>query len=107
MSTAHEFKTITRKNMHNEWVVKTTVMLDEVKELSVTTTRGSSKELRSYAVVNLIENDCATHRIYTDFSKTYAATKPKRLTLALVEAQHNSLPLASIVADALEFYSLT
>ncbi len=106
MSAAHEFKTVTRKNMHNEWVVKTTTMLDKDTELSITTTRGASKELRSYAIVNIIENDCATHRMYTDFSKVYVASKPKRLTLALVEAQHNSLPLASIVADALEFYSL-
>lgn len=108
MSVVHEFKTVTRKNTHNEWVIRSTTMLDEERslQLTVTTNRYCGKQLVSYAAVDTVnkETNITSHSIYSDFYNKVTASNPKRLTLKLVEAQHNTLDLASIVQDAIEFY---
>ena len=104
------FKTTTRKNFHNEWVIRSVTMLDEERslQLTITTTRNSSKQLVSYALVDTVNKDTNTtsHIVHSDFYINIASSSPKRLTLKLVEEQHSCINTDIVVNQAKEFYSL-
>ena len=103
-------ETSTSKNFHNQWVVKSTILLDEDKhlELKVYTAKGSSGNLTTYASVDTVSEDgnSTMHMPFIDYSKRLLFTKHKRVTLKIVEEQHAMIDWDSIIAEAKAHYNL-
>ena len=103
-------QTTSSKNHHNQYVVKSTVMIDEVKRLQliVHTSKVSSGSLVTSASVDTVSEDgySSIHAMFTDFNKRLLVTKPKRVTLKIVEEQHQLVNMEDVIAEAKVFYGL-
>jgi hypothetical protein len=106
---ATQFKTTIKKNTYNEWVIRSITLVDEERslQLTITTTRNASKQLVSYAVVGIVdeENNTITHRMCTDFHMGIDTSSHKRLTLKIIEEQHNKINMELVVTLAKAFYT--
>jgi len=103
-------KTSTRKNYANQWVIESTLLLDEVKrlELKIYTTKTSSGNLVTNASVCTLHVDglSTTHLLFTDYSKQLLSTKHKRVTLKTVEDQHKLVDWSNVIAEAKVHYGI-
>jgi hypothetical protein len=103
-------KTSTHKNYFNQWVVESTLLLNEAKrlELKVYTTKTSSGNLITNASVNVVSEDGlhTTHTLFTDYNRQLQSTKHKRVTLKIVEGQHKLVDWASIIQEAKLHYGI-
>lgn len=103
-------KTTYRKNHYNQHVITSSTMLDEVKrlELSVSTSKVSSGSLVTSASVNTLSTDgnSSMHAMFTDFNKRLLVSKPKRVTIKVVEEQHNQVNMEDVIVEAKAFYGL-
>jgi len=101
-------KTAYRKNFYNQHVIESTVLISDTKQLTLYTSKGSSGKLISNASVSTVNKDglSVTHTMFVDFNKRYKVSIPKRTTIKVVEAQHNSINIEEVINDAKRFYKL-
>ena len=95
------------KNFHGNWKCVSTAILEDNKVLTVRTSKNSSGVLQSVAEVSTNDGDgFTTHRVFEDFQKTFAQTRPSRCTAKVVEEQHNNLDFKTIYKEACECYNM-
>jgi len=95
------------KNSFGLYVVKSTTMISDKLELVLTTSKRHSGSLISTGIVGHVNDAIITHMLLTDFNKVCKSTTHKRITSKIVDAQHDSIDMDTVIADAKAFYKLT
>ena len=93
------------KGSDGNWLVRRHAMIDDTKNLKVTTTKGHGGEIRTAAYVFIREDDHETHRMFTDFCVVLIKNKA-RATESAVRRQHDEAmeKAGDIIAQAMDFY---
>jgi hypothetical protein len=93
------------KGSDGNWLVRSHAMIDDTKNLKVTTTKGQGGEIRTAAYVFIREDDHETHRMFTDFAVVLIKNKA-RATESAVRRQHEEAmeKAGDIIAQAMDFY---
>ena len=81
--------------------------LENNQVLTISTWRISPPYLKTTATVAAKNGSFLTHKMYEDYSKTWAHSAPSRLTDKVLKEQHNSVieKLEEIKEDFRLFYS--
>ena len=98
--------TSTYKNHYKVWETKSTIMLDEKHELSITTQKNSNGILTTRASVGILEDGFISHVLFQDFSKQLQAEKIGRITEKVNIEFHNRIDKEAVIKEAKTFYNI-
>ncbi len=86
---------------------ETKIMLDETKQLSISTSKSSSGMLITSANVGHLKDGCLSMMLFQDFSESrIAQSHPGRVTEKVILEQHNAVDFGAVTQRAKAFYHI-
>jgi hypothetical protein len=107
-----ELNTIVKKSAYGGLKADTDISISDTQEIGIMTNKRSNGDLVTIVSVSTIEPSLngswstKTHKLFSDYNKTWAESKVSRLTEKVLLAQHNQVleKLTEIKEDVKSFY---
>lgn len=110
MNTTNQLNTIVKKSAYDGLKATTDISLSDKLELRILSYKRSNGDLVTTATVSTVERSggyaTRSHKLFTDYNKTWLESKVSRLTEKVLLSQHNNVleQLEAIKEDVKNFY---